>query len=130
MLLFNKYYAVATTLLFITEVLIAMFVHDNFVRPYIGDILVVILLYTFVKTFTNLTVLVAAILVGCVAVAIEIAQYFHFIKIIGLENAALAKAVLGNTFLWYDLLCYAIGMIVVIVCEKLRNTCLSTSVTN
>ena len=39
-------YAIATVILLLTEVLIALYVHDAFVRPYIGDVLVVIVIYT------------------------------------------------------------------------------------
>ena len=44
-------YAIATVILLLTEVLIALYVHDAFVRPYIGDVLVVIVIYTFIRIF-------------------------------------------------------------------------------
>ena len=44
-------YAAATVLLVITEVLIALYVHDDFVRPYVGDVLVVIAVYCAVRIF-------------------------------------------------------------------------------
>ena len=37
--------------LIIIETLIALYVHDKVVRPYIGDVLVVIVLYYFVRIF-------------------------------------------------------------------------------
>ncbi len=45
----NKKYIISFLILFIIEALIALFVHDNFIRPYIGDILVIILMYTFIR---------------------------------------------------------------------------------
>ena len=39
-------YAIATVVLLLIEVLIAVYVHDAFVRPYIGDVLVVVVIYT------------------------------------------------------------------------------------
>ena len=39
-------YAIATVILLLIEVLIAIYVHDAFVRPYIGDVLVVIVIQT------------------------------------------------------------------------------------
>ena len=39
-------YAIATVILLLIEVLIAVYVHDAFVRPYIGDVLVVVVIYT------------------------------------------------------------------------------------
>ena len=44
-------YAIATVILLLIEVLIALYVHDAFVRPYIGDVLVVIVIYTFIRIF-------------------------------------------------------------------------------
>ena len=44
-------YGVATLVIFLVEFLIARYVHDSFIRPYVGDVLVVILLYTFVRIF-------------------------------------------------------------------------------
>ncbi len=42
---FRPVYALATALVFIIEVLIALYMHDAFIRPYGGDILAVILVY-------------------------------------------------------------------------------------
>lgn len=33
------------------EVLIALYVRDRFIRPYVGDMLVVVLVYSFVRIF-------------------------------------------------------------------------------
>jgi len=48
-LTFNKYYFALAALLFVTEVLIARYVTNNFIRSYFGDVLVVILIHCFVK---------------------------------------------------------------------------------
>ena len=45
------FYLVATLVLLAIEVLIALFVHDSFVRPYVGDMLVVVVIYAFVRIF-------------------------------------------------------------------------------
>ena len=50
MLTFRKTYFILSILLFIIEVLIALFAHDEFIRPYVGDLLVVVLLYCLVKS--------------------------------------------------------------------------------
>ena len=42
-------YVVATIIIFLVELCIALFVRDRFIRPYMGDLLVVVLLYTFVR---------------------------------------------------------------------------------
>lgn len=41
MITFNKKYFLIAILVFVIEVMIAIFLHDKFVRPYLGDVLVV-----------------------------------------------------------------------------------------
>ena len=44
-------YLAAFVILFLIEAAIALWVHDRFIRPYIGDVLVVVLVYVFVRIF-------------------------------------------------------------------------------
>jgi hypothetical protein len=99
-------------------VLIAKFVHDHFIRPYIGDLLVVILIYTFVKSFLNTPVFKTAIGVLLFAFLVEALQYFHVIYKLGLQNSRLARVILGSTFEWTDLLLYACGIAIVLCVER------------
>lgn len=50
---FNNRYFYLTLVLLSVEVFIGLFVQDNWIRPYGGDFLVVILLYCFVKSFIS-----------------------------------------------------------------------------
>lgn len=115
---FNKNYGLLTLLLFAIEILIALFVHDKIIRPYIGDVLVVILLYTAIKTFFNYSVLNTALFVFVFATLIEFLQLFHLVNRLGIENNAIAKVVLGSTFELTDILMYAAGLTIVIFVEK------------
>ena len=117
---FNRNYFILTILLFLTEIAIAMYVHDDFIRPYFGDFLVVILLYCFVKSFVKVSVLIAASLVLVFSFAIEIAQYFNMVEKLGLQHSKIARVVLGNSFAWMDLLAYVLGILTVIGIETLR----------
>ena len=45
------FYIISFLLIFCIEVLIALYVRDNFIRPYVGDMLVVVLVYSFVRIF-------------------------------------------------------------------------------
>ena len=118
MLHFNRNYFLLTVLLFITEVCIALFVRDNFIRPYLGDVLVVILIYCFVKSFLKISVTKAAIGVLLFAFFVETLQYFAIIEILGLQDNQLARTVIGTSFAWEDILAYLVGIVIVIVCEK------------
>jgi hypothetical protein len=116
---FNRNYFAITILLFLLEIAIAFYVHDNFIRPYFGDFLVVILLYCFLKSFVKVSVWVAAALVLVFSFAIETAQYFNLVKKLGLQHSKIAKIVLGNSFAWMDLLSYTLGILAVISMEKI-----------
>lgn len=116
---FNRTYFILTILLFLTEVAIALFVHDQFIRPYFGDFLVVMLLYCFLKSFVKVSVLVATSLVLAFSFAIETAQYFNTVEKIGMQDSKIATVVLGNSFAWMDLLAYTLGILSVIAIEKL-----------
>lgn len=115
---FNKTYFGLTVLLFCIEVLIALFVHDDFVRPYVGDVLVVILIYCFVKSVLDLPEFVLAIAVLLFAFAIEFLQYIKIVNVLGLEKSELWRTVLGTSFAWLDMLAYVVGIGVVLMVEK------------
>lgn len=106
----NRRYLFFAIVLFIVEVLIALYVHDRIVRPYVGDYLVVILLYCFVKAFINASPLTVAIGVLLFAYLIEFLQYFNFLEWIGLEKNKFARIVLGHGFEWLDLVAYTLGI--------------------
>ena len=77
---FNPKYFLLTILLFVTEVLIAVYLHDGFIRPYFGDFLVVILIYCFVKSFANIPVIKTAVGVLLFSYFVEMTQYFKLVK--------------------------------------------------
>lgn len=116
---FNSNYFLFGIVLFITEILIAMFVHDSIIRPYVGDFLVVILIYCFVRSFLNTPVIPTAIAVLLFSYAIETAQYFRVINIFGLQRYRVARIILGTYFSWMDIVNYTAGIIAVIVIEKI-----------
>ena len=116
---FNRNYFAITILLLLLEIAIALYVHDNFIRPYFGDFLVVILLYCFLKSFVKVSVWVAAALVLLFSFAIESAQYLNLVEKLGLQHSKIAKVVLGNSFAWMDLLAYTLGILAVIIMEKI-----------
>lgn len=118
MFTFNRNYFLLTVLLFAIEVCIALLVHDDFVRPYFGDVLVVILIYCFVKSFLRVSVTKAAIAVLLFAFSIETLQYLTIVEKLGLEKNKIARTVIGTSFEWGDILAYIAGIVIVIVFEK------------
>jgi hypothetical protein len=120
MLTFNKKYFGLTVSIFAIEVLIALFVKDKFVRPYLGDVLVVILIYCFIRSFISIQPFPVAMFVLLFAFTIEFLQYINIVEKLGLEQSRIARVVIGTQFVWIDLLAYVAGIIIVLVVEKYR----------
>lgn len=102
-------YALATLVLFAIEVMIALFVRDGFVRPYLGDVLAVILVYTALRAATPLSVVAGLATSLAIAFAIELAQWFRIVDMLGFGGNPVARIVLGSYFSVEDLLAYAAG---------------------
>lgn len=98
-------------IIFFIEVLIAKFVNDSFIRPYGGDILVVILMYYFCKAFIETKSIYLVIGTVLFAYLVEFGQYLKLVEILGIENKIL-RVVIGSSFSWGDILCYTIGGVI------------------
>lgn len=115
---FNLKYFIATIILFLIEVAIATVLKDVFwLRAYFGDVLVVILMYTFFLSFYDFNKTKLIIGIFNFACLIEFAQYFHFAEILGFKDNKLMMIVLGNSFSWIDILCYGAGCMVIYLVE-------------
>ncbi len=124
----NRSYFTFTVVLFIAEVLIGKYMHDSIIRPFGGDFLVVILLYCFVKTFIDIPPLPTALGVLFIAFAAETAQYFHLLNLLGWQNSKIAALLLGTSFSYTDLLCYTLGIGLVMAIEKINTRALKTQI--
>jgi hypothetical protein len=109
---FSLRYFYLTIILFFIEVGIAIFFNDQFVRNFVGDVLVVILIYCFVKTFWNPRTTVAIGAIFAFACLVELLQYFNFVDRLGLPRGQLLATIIGTTFDWKDILAYALGSMI------------------
>jgi hypothetical protein len=112
-------YKYTALLLFLTEVIIGRYIHDTIIRPYIGDLLVAILIYCIVKSLVNTPVFKTAVWVLIFCYLVEVSQYFNLIGLLGWQNSKLAHIILGSHFSWIDMLCYTIGVLMVLGVERL-----------
>lgn len=120
---FNRSYLLLTVLLFVIEICIALFVKDHFVRPYLGDFLVVILIYCFVRSFFDFPVIKTAMAVLFFSYAVELLQYIEMVKWMGLQHSTFARVIIGTSFAWEDIVAYTAGIMFVILWEmKLMKT--------
>ncbi len=116
----NPTFLLLSLLLFIVEVLIAIYADDDFIRPYVGDFLVVILLYCMLKSFFSFDYRYSGFSVLAFSYLVEGLQYLNFVDAIGLENSRIANILLGNYFAWIDILAYTLGIILVLIIEYFR----------
>lgn len=113
------FYLLATVVLIAVEVLIALYVHDSFVRPYLGDVLVVIVLYTFVRIFLPDGCPFLPLWIFLFAACVEGLQAIHIADRLGLGKNRFFSVLIGGTFDIRDILCYAIGCAAVFITEIL-----------
>ena len=117
---FRPSYALATIAVLGIEIAIARFVHDDFVRPYLGDSLAVVAVYLALRAVTPLRLVAAVMIAFAFACAIEVGQFFHLVDMLGLGTNRIARIVLGTTFGLTDFVAYAGGAVCVLVVERRR----------
>ena len=110
----------AAGVLLAAEIYIAICVKGGFVRHYAGDVLAVILLYALARAAFSKPPSNLALKIFAFAAALELAQYFGAVQILGIENKIL-KVMVGGTFDLTDLLCYAVGCVLAGVYEKFES---------
>ncbi len=120
----------------LTEVFIGVFVHDNFIRPYFGDVLIVIVLYFMLrailpeKTWNRLhkkNVSLWVPLLFIFATIVEFLQKINIVRILGLEDNPIMRTIIGTSFAWGDLICYLAGCIILWIAEWISGRFSSSS---
>ncbi|ATY31280.1 ribosomal maturation YjgA family protein [Sphingomonas psychrotolerans] len=117
---FHRGYALLTLGLLLIEIGIALFVRDRFVRPYLGDTLAVILVYTALRAAFRIEVIPAAAIAFLIAAVIELGQLLRVLDWLGLQGNPIARTVLGYGFEWRDFLAYAAGALIALAAERVR----------
>lgn len=104
-------YALAFVLLTAIEVLIALFINDSFIRPYLGDVIVVWVVFCFVQIFlcNKVSPYVTAIGVFLFACLVEILQGIKIVELLGLGHIPFFRTLIGTQFDIKDIICYGAG---------------------
>lgn len=112
-------YAVLFGVILLTEIYIALYVRDAFVRPYVGDVLVTMLLGCLVRVLFPTGVRLLSVYILAFATAVEFLQYIDIVRVLGLENSAFLSTIIGRSFSVWDLVCYAVGCLAFFGIERL-----------
>ena len=115
----NRRYLCAFMIALAAIVLIALFVTGGFIRNHFGDILIVILIYCFVKSFVRNRMKWLPLAIFIFSVLVEIGQYFDLVERLGLADVAIARIAIGMTFDPWDILMYFIGCVLIYLFEVL-----------
>ncbi|NDW18541.1 DUF2809 domain-containing protein [Dysgonomonas sp. 216] len=121
-LTFNSRAFLLFIIILVIEVIIALFVKDDIIRPYVGDILVVMLMFYFVRSFINTKFRYIVVGVLLFAYLIEFFQYLGMVDILGVADNPFLRTVLGSTFSWGDIACYSIGALICYFIERESDT--------
>ena len=104
-------YLLATVLIFLLELFIALFVRDVFIRPYVGDMLVVVLIYTFLRIIFPERPRLLPLYVFLFAAGVEALQGIRIVELLGLQDNRFFSVLIGTTFDWKDIVCYGVGCV-------------------
>lgn len=107
----NKKYLCTFIAVFGIEALIAIFIHDRFIRPYIGDVLVVVVIYCFIKAFVRNEIRRLPLYIFIFAALVEASQYFNVVELLGIGDYRIARIIMGSTFDIKDIACYLVGCV-------------------
>lgn len=116
---FQRYYWYWFLGLLFVEVAIALYVDDHFVRPYVGDVLVVILMYALIRAWFNVALIPTAIGVLLFSYCVEVLQYFNIVEHLQLESYSWARVIIGTSFSGKDFIAYTIGFLLILGFERL-----------
>lgn len=97
-----------SAIFFVIEILIAYF-GSGFIRHYIGDMLVVPLIYCSVRIFTNRLQRTLPLYVFAFAVVVESSQAMNIVDVLSIKSGSVLAIAIGSSFDWVDILCYAIS---------------------
>lgn len=107
-------------LLFTTEILIAIYFKNGFIRNYFGDYLVVLMLYYFIRSFFNLKPIYTALFTLSIAYTVEFLQFIGIAEILTIKQHTFTSLILGTTYSIYDIIAYTLGFLTLIMIEKIN----------
>lgn len=103
------YILLSLLFLILCALIVSLFSSNQFIRGFLGDAVIVILIYCFAKSFKNFSPLPLSIGVTVFAYGIEFSQYFKIITLLGFKENLFTRIVFGSVFDPLDLIAYTIG---------------------
>jgi hypothetical protein len=119
MLRWSAIYTAWALALLSVEILIGRYASDSLIRPYLGDVLVIPLLYCLiVSIWQSRRPARLPWLVFGFALAVEAAQALHIADLLGFTRPSLIRTIIGTHADPLDIVAYAVGTALIIAFER------------
>ncbi len=110
-------FSIAVLCFVICYIIVIGFSDSPIIRGFLGDIVVIFLIYFFIKGFYAFKPIKLTVFTILLAYATEFMQYLNVTEYLGLEHNAIAQLVLGAVFDPLDLLAYTTGGFLVYIID-------------
>ncbi len=112
-------YLIAALVILAIEIFIGVCVRDDFVRPYLGDVLVVILIYCAIRCVFPTGIKLLPLYVFIFALVVELLQLVNIVNLLGIPRGSVIAIIIGTSFSFVDIICYAVGCGITYVTESI-----------
>lgn len=113
------YFGLSGLCLIVCYIIVKSFSGNPIIRGFLGDIVIVLLIYNFLKGIKDFNSKKLVIFTLMLSYITEFLQYLQISKYLGLENNQAAQLIIGSVFDPFDLLAYTIGGLMAYLADKL-----------
>lgn len=110
-------YLISALLVLALEIFIGVCVRDDFVRPYLSDVLVVVLIYCALRAAFPTGIKLLPLYVFAFALSVELLQLIDIVALLGIPRGSIVAIIIGSTFSYIDIVCYAVGCAITYITE-------------
>lgn len=107
------YIVLSIIFIILCVIIVLTFAKNQFIRGFVGDAVIVMFLYSFVKSFIEIEPLSLSVGITIFAYVIEFSQYIKIVPLLGFQENLFTRIVFGSVFDPLDLLAYTIGGILI-----------------
>ncbi len=112
-------YLIAALAILASEIFIGVCVRDDFVRPYLGDVLVVILIYCAIRCVFPTGIKLLPLYVFIFALVVELLQLANIVDLLDIPRGSVVAIIIGTSFSFVDIICYAVGCGIIHITESI-----------
>ncbi|MBM9577546.1 DUF2809 domain-containing protein [Leptospira sp. 201903070] len=94
-------------------VIVQFFDSNRLIRGFLGDLIIVMVLYSFFKSIADFDPVKLSISIILFSFVLETLQYFKIVRLLGFQENYLTRIIFGSVFDPLDLLAYLIGVFLI-----------------